>query len=116
MLAFLPEEQQEDVLVRAAGQRVDLIALRAQLGAVRKAGYLAGVGDRIPGVGGLSLALFGANGAIAAITISGPSERWGMKEMEAAVPAVARLCGALADWAVSRPLAAAHELEVAVGA
>ena len=51
--------------------------------------------DRTPGVGGLTVPVFTAAGIAAAMTVSGPSSRFGMAQMSACAPAVMRECAAL---------------------
>jgi DNA-binding IclR family transcriptional regulator len=116
ILAFLPDVDREVVLERAAADGEDLARIHEQLDEARMKGYLVGVGDRIAGVGGLSVALFGPADAVAALTVSGPAERWGIAEMEAAIPLVRRHCVALRGWRVAPVFAACDEEEVMANA
>jgi DNA-binding IclR family transcriptional regulator len=56
---------------------------------------VASVGDRTPGVGGLSAPLFNADGIVGSLTISGPSSRWNEDAMELAVPLLMQVTGEL---------------------
>jgi DNA-binding IclR family transcriptional regulator len=46
-------------------------------------GFLAKVGDRNPGLGGLAVPVFGATGIAGALTASGPQDRWSETTMHA---------------------------------
>jgi IclR family KDG regulon transcriptional repressor len=84
ILAFLDDMYVNEVLedAQTAGQSVSQII--EHLHEVRRLGYLALVGDRLPGVGGLSAPVFDANGVVASLTVSGPAERWTKEAMELA--------------------------------
>jgi IclR family transcriptional regulator, acetate operon repressor len=87
ILAFLPEEKSAEVVARvsAGAQRQKLLA---QLQAIREQGYIAVVGDRTPGVGAISVPVFGHAGIEASITVAGPAERWTLEAMALAAPLV----------------------------
>ena len=74
MLAFLREPDREAVLARCGA--ADLDALRAELAAIRAAGFVDSDGGRTPGVGALSVPIAGTRGIEASLTTAGPSERW----------------------------------------
>lgn len=92
ILAFLPLARQEKILLHAQVNGRDPDAIRAQLRSMQGLGYLATVGDRIEGVSGLSFALIRAGEPVAAVTISGPADRWSQEDMEAAVPIIRQDC------------------------
>jgi DNA-binding IclR family transcriptional regulator len=95
ILAFLPEPVVTPVLEWAAAEGEDLDQLRRQLSAIRRRGYAASVGDRTLGVGGLSVPVFGESGVVAALSVSGPAERWTHQAMEQAAPFVRGECADL---------------------
>lgn len=94
ILAFLRLEDAEDVLRWAAGEGQDVASVRAKLKRVRQHGYIAVVGDRQPGLSGLSVPLFDSTGVIGAVTVSGPSGRWNLPAMQAVAPLVIAECAA----------------------
>ena len=47
---------------------------------------LVAIGDRTPGVGAVSVPVFGPGGVVAAVTAAGPAERWTAARMRAFVP------------------------------
>jgi DNA-binding IclR family transcriptional regulator len=79
ILAFLPEDEAAAIVARAqaASPRLDRDLARA-----RRDGYLIVTSDRTHGVGAISTPVFDAYGAVAAITIAGPEERWTPQRME----------------------------------
>ena len=76
ILAFLPEAEIAEVLDSAEREGVDRARIESQIERVRATGYLVDVGDRVAGVGGLSVPIFDTSGVVAALTISGPSDRF----------------------------------------
>jgi DNA-binding IclR family transcriptional regulator len=88
ILAFLPLEDYSANMLAAEGAGEDCVALETQLTSIRELGYIAAIGDRIAGVGGLSVPVWDARGIIASVTISGPAERWDQSAMEKAAPRV----------------------------
>ena len=88
ILAFLPAEDYTANVLAAERVGEDVVALEAQLASIRELGYIAAVGDRIAGVGGLSVPVWDARGVTASVTISGPAERWTQRAMEDAAPSV----------------------------
>lgn len=88
ILAFLPPAEVDDLLAAAAGAGLDPVRIESQLAHVRAAGFLAGLGDRVAGVGGVSAPVFDASGVAAALTISGPSDRFTAVVAEQAAAAV----------------------------
>ena len=73
ILAFLPEVERDGIVARAqaVSQRLEPDLARA-----RRDFYLIVMSDRTDGVGAISAPVFDASGAVAAITIAGPEERW----------------------------------------
>jgi IclR family acetate operon transcriptional repressor len=88
ILAFLPATEIAAVLDAAERDGADRARIESQLERVRQAGFLAEVGDRVAGVGGLSVPVFDAAGVAAALTISGPGDRFTGEAAEQAAPAV----------------------------
>lgn len=87
ILAFLPEDEIEAIVadVPPGASRRKLLD---QLSLIREQGFIAVVGDRTPGVGAVSVPVFGPTGIAASITVAGPADRWTAKVMEAAAPRV----------------------------
>jgi IclR family acetate operon transcriptional repressor len=88
ILAFLVEPEIAAVLDAAERDGADRARIESQLARVRETGFLAEVGDRMAGVGGLSVPVFDASGVAAALTISGPGDRFTEVEAERAAAAV----------------------------
>lgn len=93
ILAWLPEPERMTIVEWAADQGQPVPGY--QLDAVRTSGYMAAVGDRVAGVGGLSVPLFDASDVVGAVTVSGPGDRWSQQAMEQAAPLVVEQGGAL---------------------
>lgn len=92
ILAWLPSDEADLILESAVAEGHDRKSLVAQLKRVRADGYLATVGDRFPGVGGLSVPVFGGTHIVGAVTVSGPADRFGLKEMVRLAPTVMEAC------------------------
>jgi len=75
ILAFLPEPEVVEVLDSAEPGAIDRVHVEEQIEQARATGYLVGVGDRVPGVGGVSAPIFDRSGVAAALTVSGPGDR-----------------------------------------
>jgi DNA-binding IclR family transcriptional regulator len=88
ILAFLSPEEYAANLSAAEAAGEDVAPLDEQLERVRRDGYMATIGDRIPGVGGLSVPVWDARGVAGSITVSGPGERWSEEAMHSAAEAV----------------------------
>lgn len=88
ILAYLDEHDRERVLARASEDGIDVAAVRDQLAETRQRGYMMAIGDRTPNVGGFAVPIFGAEGVRAALTISGPGDRWNQEAMTAAAPEI----------------------------
>lgn len=88
IVAFLSEAEQATVFAQHKQAGGSVRRLREQLEEVVNRGYLAAVDDRVVGVGGLAVPVFGPSGVVASITVSGPSNRWTVEEMAKAAPRV----------------------------
>ena len=72
ILAFLPERRSEDILARAAksgvaladGARLDVKALRAELGVIRRRGFATSHGERIVGAASTAAPVFDHHGEV----------------------------------------------------
>ena len=106
ILAHLPEAEIADVLAAAEEAGADRARIEAQLAQVRATGFLAGVDDRVPGVGGLSVPIFGTSGVAAALTISGPSDRLSEQAAEQTASAVLEEGAAISAALGATPTAA----------
>lgn len=104
ILAFMDETEVEDVLATAEHEGVDASLLEEQLGRVRSTGFLAGVGDRVAGVGGLSAPVFDAAGVTAALTVSGPFDRFTEQVAEETAPALLTETAAISTALGAAPL------------
>jgi DNA-binding IclR family transcriptional regulator len=82
MLAFLPEDECEEILARPLRRWtertiIELDELRARLAVIRRQGYAFSQGQRTPGAVGIAAPLWGAEGrVIGAIAISQPEQRF----------------------------------------
>ena len=56
---------------------------------------MAAIGDRTPGLGALAVPILSSLGVIAAITVSGPANRWSLEAMENCRDAVTQQCAML---------------------
>jgi DNA-binding IclR family transcriptional regulator len=95
MLAFVEPAEMASIVEEACPEPAGQAALFATLEEIRQRGYIASVGDRSPGVGGLSVPLFNADGIVGSLTISGPSGRWNEGAMEAAAPMLTQVSAEL---------------------
>jgi DNA-binding IclR family transcriptional regulator len=95
ILAFVEPAEMASIVEEACSSAADQAALFATLESIRQRGYIASVGDRSPGVGGLSAPLFNADGIVGSLTISGPSSRWNADAMESAAPLLTRVSSEL---------------------
>ena len=101
LLAFATVELQERVLgsdLRSAVTltRVDPDRLRAELAAIRKAGYALSLEERVPGVVGLATPVRDHTGeVVAALSVSIPTLRAGVAELEALAPRAVEAAGEL---------------------
>jgi DNA-binding IclR family transcriptional regulator len=74
ILAFLPEA--DAVVEWGVREGLDRDHLQEHLARVRTARYLTDPGERVAGVNGISAPIFDARGVAAALTISGPGDRF----------------------------------------
>jgi DNA-binding IclR family transcriptional regulator len=95
ILAFMEPQEVDAIIAEAALAGGDPEAIRAVLESIRNIGYVASVGDRSPGVGGLSAPVFAADGIVAGLTVSGPAIRWNQEAMEQWAPEVTEMCQSL---------------------
>src|SRR6201996_695429 len=95
ILAFIEPAEMASIVEEACSFPTDQAALFATLEDIRQLGYIASVGDRSPGVGGLSAPLFNADGIVGSLTISGPSSRWNMDAMGTVAPLLTRVSSEL---------------------
>ena len=107
ILAFLPEPEIAELLGAAEREGNDRAQIEAQLARVRATGFLAGVGDRVAGVGGLSAPVFDASGVAAALTISGPGDRFTKAVAEETSAAVVEEAAAISAALGAAPALAA---------
>jgi DNA-binding IclR family transcriptional regulator len=95
ILAHLPRARAAALVAGAGLDAEDGRLLRAELVGVRRRGYLASVGDRLPDVASLSVPVFGSSGIAGSVTVVGPAARWGPEPMERAAAAIRIECAAL---------------------
>ena len=88
MLAFLSDADIAAALKLAGAAGENLARIRTLLRQAHEQGYLMTIGDRHPGVAGLSAAVFDSHGLAGALTVSGPSERWTLRAMRNAASRV----------------------------
>jgi IclR family acetate operon transcriptional repressor len=97
LLSDLPEAELRGFIEAAQATGLDPVQLRADLHRVREDGYIIGVGMRTPGVGSISVPVYGPAGIVGAMTVSGPVERWSPDAMSAAVPTVLNAVAAVIE-------------------
>jgi DNA-binding IclR family transcriptional regulator len=95
ILAFVEPAEMASIVQEAMTDQASQSELFKILEEIREHGYVASVGDRSPGVGGLSAPLFNLEGIVGSLTISGPASRWTMEAMEAAAELVVETTTAL---------------------
>lgn len=86
ILAFLPESEIQAILKQAKQQGYNLRDLNEHLSTIRQKGFSITSGARTVGYSVLSVPVFSANGIIAAITISGPNQRFTSHAMQRCMP------------------------------
>ncbi len=98
MLAYLPEKQREDLLALDGLTRltektiVDPGALRTELAKIRQDGYAISKGEWILDASGIAAPIFDRFGEVlAALTISGPSQRFTNEVFDGFIPVVTRV-------------------------
>ncbi|MBS1894616.1 MAG: IclR family transcriptional regulator [Actinobacteria bacterium] len=93
ILAFLGEDEIERVIEveRREGRKVNGAALRRDLVTIREQGYAISEGETVPGASALAAPIIGPGGRpVAAINITGPTDRLTATAMDAAVPTLLR--------------------------
>lgn len=95
ILAFLPDGEADEILSDAERNAQDAAAIREQLAICRSDGVLSAIGDRTPGVGGLSAPVFDATSVAGAVTVSGPADRFNRQAMDAVAAQVRDECAGL---------------------
>lgn len=112
ILAHCPPDEIAEIVAWAREEGVDSADVERQLEAVRRDGFLASVGDRTAGVGGLSVPIFDGAGVAGAITVSGPDDRFTEDVMASLAEFVLGECTALsASLGRVDPLAVAGTLD-----
>lgn len=103
LAAWMTEEDLEDLISTAGTMRsaegvaITPEALREQLALIRTRGYNISVNERAVGTSGASAPVHGPDGDVVGVaTLSGPSERHSIDELETWVPELRRAAGALA--------------------
>ena len=89
ILAFLPDGDQAEVLALARAQLGDdaaADALRKALRALARRGHVIAIGDRTPGVGAVSVPVFGPRRGHRGSHGRGTGRRWTAARMRAFVP------------------------------
>jgi DNA-binding IclR family transcriptional regulator len=94
-MAFLPDEEVVELLDAASDEGDDVDLISHQLDVVRASGYLACIGDFVPGVGSISVPVFSSSGIAGALTVSGPADRFTLEAIEAVAPDVVHECAML---------------------
>ncbi|TAK29552.1 MAG: IclR family transcriptional regulator [Chloroflexota bacterium] len=96
ILAFLPEERQEQILAgavgrtRADGWPLDLAALRQDLDRVRSQGFACSLSERILGAASVAAPIFNhAREVVGCLSIAGPAVRLTTERMEQFAPLAA---------------------------
>lgn len=95
LLSGLSSGELEQQLEAAHSSGMNIASLKKEVASAREQGWIIGIGMRTPEVGSLSIGLRGSSGLAAALTISGPVNRWNEKAMSAALPAALRIVAAL---------------------
>jgi DNA-binding IclR family transcriptional regulator len=95
MLAYLPEPSVQAAIAQGVDAGEPAQRVQEAIAEARAQGYLVRVGDRISGVGGLTVPIFDASGIVAVMTISGPAERFTVEVMQAAAPSILQACDEL---------------------
>lgn len=92
ILSYMEPQEVDQVIAQAAEAGLTREDLRATVAQVKTEGSLVSVGGRSPGIGGLSVPVFQADGAVAALTVSGPAARCDSATVERWVPMVREAC------------------------
>lgn len=73
--AFVPADEQAELVAVAASRGADANRLRADLSAIRRTGFAKTEGERVPGVMAVSAPVFKGELPVGSLTVSGPSFR-----------------------------------------
>jgi IclR family KDG regulon transcriptional repressor len=117
LLAFLPPERQEEyirtiVLTPLTAKTIaDPSTLRAELAKIRSQGYAISYGEWLIDASGIAAPIFNQSGEItAALTISGPSQRFTEETMTGYIPLVTRVASEISREMGFRKLKAYPEV------
>lgn len=91
LLALMPDGEVAAWLNKARADGQDADQLMAGVEQARRHGFFIGIGERTVEVGAISVPILGLDGTRYALTVSGPSGRWGDAAMKAAAPTVVAL-------------------------
>lgn len=86
ILAFQPDEEIKRILHGAQLDEREFAQWREQLQAIRRAGYYAAIGERMAHVATMSAPIATSGGVTAAVTVSGPDDRWTIDAMTRFAP------------------------------
>lgn len=86
ILAFQPDEEIDRILDAARLSSSDRTSWMEQIRAIRRDGYYAAIGERTAHVSTVSAPVSTRKGVAAAVTISGPDDRWTMDAMRTFAP------------------------------
>lgn len=86
LLAFSPRSTTVPVIEAAVRSGIDRDWLLTKLDSIRSHGYMCAIGDRTPDAGAIAMPVFDSTGLVAALTVSGPGDRFTMQTMRAFVP------------------------------
>ena len=92
ILAFLPSAEAARLIECGTSEGEVAEVIERQLESIRRYGYLITESDRLAGVGGLSVPIFDSHGVVAALTVSGPVDRWSEQVMHATAPLIVAEC------------------------
>lgn len=95
MLAFISDRERDSVVDLAADAGADPQVLADGLHEIHDRGYTITIGDRTPGIGAISVPLFGAADVCGALTVSGPATRWHGERIEGLADAILRECSGI---------------------
>jgi DNA-binding IclR family transcriptional regulator len=88
-LAFLPESEQQQLLIEAGMSNAERQAFTKQLSKIRENGYALSVEEREVGTAAISVPIFQRDGhLLAALAVSGPVSRMSVEQMRTFVPAL----------------------------
>lgn len=102
LLAGMNEVELEHQLDSAERNGENRAELHRDVMLARQQGWIIGIGMRTPGVGSLSLPVFGSSGMIGALTTSGPATRWSAAAMQAALPSILEIARSIGGTFATR--------------